>query len=149
LGTRQQRDAANWAAPRSFGVVPDFLVEGTETAGSLLVDAKYKGRFADTSRRVSEADVYEALAFSKAFGVPRVLLLYPRAGSLSTSAVGTHDLFEKITVGATQVWAADVEVRGIASTGALATYSNNLRRCLVSVSHQMVATSGESATLTM
>jgi len=138
LGKRQQRVGATWGSPHPFDAVPDFLVEGTEMPASMIVDAKYKGRFSDTARRVSEADVYEALAFSEAHGIPRVLLLYPRSGSLARSRVGSQELFEKITIGNTQIWAADTEIRGIASGGSLGEFAQNLGKGLVSTCSEML-----------
>jgi 5-methylcytosine-specific restriction endonuclease McrBC regulatory subunit McrC len=94
----------------------------------LLLDAKYKGRAGESRNRVSEADLYEALAFATAAKRQKVVLLFPaiaRQGDVAP-ATGTTTLFETIQVGTVTVLGMEVEVRGIAGRGALRLFANGI-----------------------
>ena len=69
-------------AKRDHSIVrvrPDYVVR-SPGGGALLVDAKYK--YADANNKsISNADIYEGWAFMKATGIPRLVLLYPYAGT--------------------------------------------------------------------
>lgn len=75
LGTRTQDGAV-----RVLNVVPDAIVTIPNTTGSrrVIVDAKYKGHVDRSSTSISNADIYESLAFSRATGIFEVVLVYPR-----------------------------------------------------------------------
>ena len=68
LGSRYSRETPNTVAELS--VVPDYLVSVQANGGKrkVVVDAKYKGRVDQGPPTVSNADIYESLAFSKAVG---------------------------------------------------------------------------------
>ena len=85
LGTRTQDGAV-----RVLNVVPDAIVTIPDTAGSrrVIVDAKYKGHVDRSSTSISNADIYEALAFSRATGIFEVVLVYPRTVE---GAPSSHD----------------------------------------------------------
>ena len=76
LGTRTQDGAV-----RVLNVVPDAIVTISNTTGSrrVIVDAKYKGHVDRSSTSISNADIYESLAFSRATGIFEVVLVYPRS----------------------------------------------------------------------
>lgn len=62
-----------------FQTVPDILVKrGLETV--LVIDTKWKrlsARIDDPKHGVSQADVYQMLAYSRVYRCPRLMLLYP------------------------------------------------------------------------
>ncbi len=97
----------------------------------VIIDAKYKGRVWETTNRISEADLYEAMAFATATNKRQVVLLYPAvARGASTSPVGTIRTFEKVTVGEVVVLGMEVEVRGISRLGALRCFADRLAAAL-------------------
>ncbi|MCR6688906.1 hypothetical protein [Cellulomonas sp.] len=95
-------------------VKPDVVVSDGDRP-LLIVDAKYRTREGDKPSVVA-GDVYESLAFMRATGTTRTLLLYPRTSdSGDARSVGTLELFERIDVGDERVVALTVEVRGISA----------------------------------
>lgn len=111
-------------------VTPDFVAE---TSPPLVIDAKYKGR-ADYGRpAISEDDLYEALAFLEAVGVPRAVLLYPAIPRPSAQAAetGICRTFERIEVSSREVLGVEVEVRGIARPGGLDKLGRGMRKWFV------------------
>lgn len=105
-------------------VFPDFVLDSSV---STLVDAKYKGRFDDARYSVSEADLYEALAFLEAAAASQVVLLYPAIPSPDAAAApGTCKQFERIVVGSRTVLGISVEVRGISQENGLAEFAANI-----------------------
>ena len=124
LGVRTSFDAGGKASSRTAWVTPDLAVgHGT----GLIVDAKYKGRVGELKNRISEADLYEALAFASATKIGQVVLLYPAvARGAAPPPVGTTTTFERVTVGAVVVLGMEVEVRGISRVGALRRFADGL-----------------------
>jgi 5-methylcytosine-specific restriction enzyme subunit McrC len=103
---------------RDLVVRPDLRIQQRDTP-LFLVDAKYKGRAGRSGFRVSEADVYESMAFSRASDDCPVVLAYPRTADKVPRQLGCLSVLERIEVGATRIVAVDVEVRGISSKGGL------------------------------
>ena len=81
--------------------------------------------------RISEADVYEGLAFSLASSCTQVILAYPRIPledeGTSPPLPGTCSVFERVQVGETAIIGLQVEVRGISKPGALRQFANRFR----------------------
>jgi hypothetical protein len=125
LGVRTSVDAGGKSISRTAFVIPDITVnEGT----GLLIDAKYKGRVGDVRNRISEADLYEAMAFAAAAKQRHVVLLYPAvARGVLPPETGKTTVFERITVGNVLVFGMEVEVRGISRVGALKRLADNIR----------------------
>lgn len=122
LGTRTKSTSAT--SPLS--VFPDCVIEADGARPRLLLDAKYKGNVEKGQLRIAEADVYEALAFSRATGCEHVVLAYPLRPSYTLQPVGTCVEFERVQVDALRVVGVQVETRHISRTGALKTFSTNL-----------------------
>lgn len=101
---------------RDLVVRPDIYISNAEP-GPFIVDAKYKGRVGRGDFRIGEADVYEALAFSRANGGCPVVLLYPRISDLAKLELGQLSPFEHVQIDGVQIVGADTEVRGIATRG--------------------------------
>jgi 5-methylcytosine-specific restriction endonuclease McrBC regulatory subunit McrC len=106
-------------------VTPDMTISKSD--GFVVpVDAKYKGRIGPDGVEqigISNADLYEALAFMEAIDAGRTVLLYPKSGANQPKQVGTCDVFEKIEIGERLVFGATVETRGISSPNGLRTFS--------------------------
>ena len=92
----------------------------------MLLDAKYKGHVEKGQLRISEADIYEALAFSKATGCNLVALAYPAQPDNAPLPVGTCTIFEKVVVGTVQIVGIQIESRQISRTGALRVFAANM-----------------------
>lgn len=75
LGTRVQNGAI-----RALEVVPDAIISFIDGGSTrqMIVDAKYKGHVDRSSKSISNADIYESLAFARATGIREVALVYPR-----------------------------------------------------------------------
>lgn len=113
-------------------VTPDVTVARSDGI-AVPVDAKYKGRIgADGVEQIgiSNADVYEALAFMDATAARRCVLLYPKPGTREPKAVGTCEVFESVDVSGRVVLGASVETRGIAGPGGLKDFSRAVVDCL-------------------
>lgn len=69
---------------RRFQVRPDILVkEGTETR--MVIDTKWKrisARIDDEKQGVSQADVYQMMAYGRLYACPELMLLYPHHANL-------------------------------------------------------------------
>jgi len=121
LGTRQ-RPTFTEASP--FNVLPDLLI----TAESrFILDAKYKTNSEKGKLRISESDVYEALAFSKATECESVVLAYPALPGKVQLPLGDVRLFERIDIEQTRIYGVQIEVRGISRKGGLTAFSKEMR----------------------
>ncbi len=115
-----------------LSVYPDCVIEPEGTRPRMLLDAKYKGHVEKGQLRISEADIYEALAFSKATGCNLVALAYPAQPGDASQPVGTCSVFEKAVVDAVQIVGIQIEGRLISKTGALRMFAANMAEGLVS-----------------
>jgi 5-methylcytosine-specific restriction enzyme subunit McrC len=123
LGTKIKMSTG---AISKLSVYPDCVIEPDGTRPRMLLDAKYKGHVEKGQLRISEADVYEALAFSKATGCNLVALAYPAQPGEPPQPVGTCTIFEKAMVDAVQIVGVQVESRLISRTGALKLFAANM-----------------------
>ncbi|MBA5705967.1 restriction endonuclease [Pseudomonas fulva] len=109
-----------------LSVYPDCVIELEGARPRMLLDAKYKGHVEKGLVRISEADIYEALAFSKATGCNLVALAYPAQPGNVRQPVGTCMVFEKVVVDSVQIVGVQIECRQIARTGALRMFAANM-----------------------
>ena len=109
-----------------LSVYPDCVIESDGVRPRMLFDAKYKGHIEKGQLRISEADIYEALAFSKATGCNRVVLAYPVPPYEDPDPVGSCIIFEKVVSGSVNIVGVQIESRNISSAGALKTFSINM-----------------------
>jgi len=115
-------------------VTPDAMVyELVGSKLSFVVDAKYKGNIEDGRTRISESDLYETLAFSKATDCTSIILAYPALSSKAFT-LGEVCVFERIIVDKVQLIGVEVETKGISNTGGLVKfakrYSADLQRII-------------------
>ena len=113
-------------AVSKLSVYPDCVIESDGTRPRMLLDAKYKGHVQKGQLRISEADIYEALAFSKATGCSLVALAYPAQPRGVPEPVGTCTVFEKVVVDAVQIVGIQIDSRFISKTGALRAFAANM-----------------------
>lgn len=123
LGTKTKTSTG---AVSKILVYPDCVIESDGTRPRMLLDAKYKGHVEKGQLRISEADIYEALAFSKATGCNLVALAYPAQPGGAPEPVGTCTVFEKAVVDAVQIVGLQIESRLISKNGALRVFSANM-----------------------
>jgi len=109
-----------------LSVFPDCVIESDGPRPRILLDAKYKGHVEKGQLRITEADIYEALAFSRATGCNLVVLAYPAQPGDVPQPVGTCIVFEKAQVEAVRIIGIHIESRLISKSGALRTFSANL-----------------------
>lgn len=111
----------------SIVVKPDIaIIERESNQVLLLLDAKYKGRFYNGTFSISNADIYEGMAFCQATGCKRIILLYPRTENDPSTDIGKLTIFNSISVGDVQIIGAKVEMAGIANIGGLKAFVNTL-----------------------
>jgi len=91
----------------------------------MLLDAKYQSHGEKGQPRISDADICEALAFSKATGCSLAALAYPAQPGDAPQPVGTSTVFEKAVVDAVQIVGIQIESRLISKTGALRVLAAN------------------------
>lgn len=94
---------------------PDISVMKHGTA-ELLLDAKYKTR-QGRKPSVSSADLYESLAFLRAAGAERMILLYPATMGVETLPLGHWRYFDEVRVDELRIQGAELQVRGVATRG--------------------------------
>ncbi len=123
LGTKTK---VSTGAVSKLSVFPDCVIESDGTRPRMLLDAKYKGHVEKGQLRITEADIYEALAFSRATGCNLVVLAYPAQPGDAPRPVGTCMVFEKAQVEAVRIIGVQIESRLISKSGALRTFSANL-----------------------
>lgn len=123
LGTRQRFLNGNINRTIQAKVTPDLIINSPNIdAPYFLLDAKYKGHIEDGQIRISEQDLYEAIAFSKGAECKNVILAYPAISSENTK-LGQATIIEKIEVGNITVIGVGIETRGISSLGGLNRFS--------------------------
>lgn len=104
-------------------VTPDAMVfDVVHDKVSFLIDAKYKGHIEDGRTRISESDLYEALAFLSTTDCTTIILAYPSLSTTSLS-LGETRSFEQITVDKFNIIGVEVETKGISSCGGLLRFS--------------------------
>lgn len=116
-----------------ISVRPDCVIEPNGTRSRIILDAKYKGHVEKGILRISESDMYEALAFAKATDCNFVVLAYPEKPGDIQQPVGTCRVFEKAIVGAVQIVGIQIESRHISKAAGLRTFSDNLAAGILSV----------------
>lgn len=117
----------------SLSVYPDLSIESDGIRPKILLDAKYKGHIEKGVLHISHADIYEALAFSKAAGSNHVILAYPSIPNGNIQSVGLCNVFEKIVIDKVNIVGIQVEIRGISRPGAIQTLSRNLVKITTSI----------------
>lgn len=123
LGTKTK---ISTGAVSKLSVYPDCVIEPDGTRPRMILDAKYKGHVEKGQLRISEADIYEALAFSKATGCNLLALVYPAQPGDAPQPVGTCIVFEKAVVDSVQIVGIEIESRLISRTGALKAFAANM-----------------------
>jgi hypothetical protein len=123
LGTKTK---VSTGAVSKLSVYPDCVIESDGTRPRILLDAKYKGHVEKGQLRISEADIYEALAFSRATACNLVALVYPAHPGGATRPVGTCTVFEKAVVDAVQIVGIQIDSRLISKSGALRVFATNM-----------------------
>lgn len=121
LGSRGKSSEDGKFTPLS--VFPDCVIEDRGSRPRILLDAKYKGHIEKGTTRISEADIYEALAFARAAACELVVLAYPVLATSEPLKVGSCAVFEQIKVGNIKVIGVQIEARGIATNGALQVFA--------------------------
>lgn len=130
LGTKTK---LNTGAVTTLSVFPDCVIEAEGTRPRFLLDAKYKGHFEKGQLRITEADIYEALAFSRAAGCNLVMLAYPAQPGGAPKLVGTCSVFERVKVDAVDIVGVQIESRLISKAGALRAFSANMAAGVCSI----------------
>lgn len=108
----------------ALNVFPDVLarIREAESERNVVIDAKYKGHIERGAKTVSNADIYEALAFSRATSVKDVVLAYPRtfdALKPNSCQVGNAIEFSNVVVDDVRIRAVELGVCGISKRGGL------------------------------
>ena len=125
LGTRRSA-----AGERSLTVVPDGAVWMARMQRRIVVDAKYKGSTETSGQIVEQQDIYEALAYARAFEVQEVVLVYPGGPedvTASESEAGVVRRFAEIRVGELKIVGVSVGVTGIAKADGVRRFVAGLR----------------------
>lgn len=123
LGTKTK---IGTGAVSKLSVYPDCVIETDGTRPRILLDAKYKGHVERGQLRISESDIYEALAFSKATNCSLVVLAYPAQPDYEALPVGTCTIFEKVLVDTVQILGIQIETRQVSKAGALRRFAANI-----------------------
>lgn len=123
LGTKFK---VNTETEKHLLVFPDCMIKFPGVRSDILLDAKYKGHVEKGKLRITESDIYEAIAFSRASNCNLVVLAYPAQPGDKQEPVGTCMMFEKIQVEELLIIGIQIEIRLISKSGALQTFAANL-----------------------
>ena len=115
----------------SLKVFPDCYIHSNNTMPNFIIDAKYKGNAERGPLRISEADVYECLAFSKATGCNTIILAYPAQPTNPIQLTGSCTVFEKIEIDALKIFGVQIVVKGISQKNGLQSFSKNLSNNII------------------
>lgn len=122
LGTKLK---VGTGAISQVSVFPDCLIESDGSRPRMLLDAKYKGHIEKGQLRITESDIYEALAFARATNCNLVVLAYPALATDTPKQIGNCELFEKVNIGKVQIVGVQVESRYISKKGAFKQFALN------------------------
>lgn len=128
LGSRNK--IASHSRTSTISVFPDCVIESDGRRQKFLLDAKYKGHVEKGELRISEADIYESLAFAKATGCARIILAYPALPSTPALPPGSCTPFERVEIDGVLIIGTQVEVRTISKSGALKQFAEKLKQQL-------------------
>lgn len=128
LGDRAISVAPGVLKQSTVWVTPDITFRADVTGPPVLIDAKYKTRRDAPRTRITEADLYEALAFASAARASRVLLVYPAVPSVMSGpgSLGACTLFERVEANGVVVAALAVETCGVSRVGGLRLFAAGL-----------------------
>lgn len=129
LGTRR-----SVGGEKALTVVPDGVAWLARLERRIVVDAKYKGSTETSGKIVEQQDIYEALAYARAFDVEEVVLVYPGGPedvTASGSEVGVARRFAEIRVGELKIIGISIGVTGIAKAGGVRQFVEGLRDGIV------------------
>ena len=131
LGNRTNVSAGFKSVP--LRVRPDCVIGSDGDRPKILLDAKYKGHVEKGRLRISEADIYESLAFSRATSCNHVVLGYPMLPNDMPLPPGSCVPFERVEVDSVQITGVQIEVRRISQVGALRAFGTNMAAGVVAV----------------
>jgi 5-methylcytosine-specific restriction endonuclease McrBC regulatory subunit McrC len=128
LSQAEFRLGERWRAgtAAALNVTPDNVAQ--IMGSTVVLDAKYKGRIGARKQGVDAADVYEALAFMRAVGVDKAILVYPRVPDHTQRPPGAVGELERIKVSSTTIVAIEVAVSGIARPQGIKRFVTQLRK---------------------
>jgi 5-methylcytosine-specific restriction enzyme subunit McrC len=106
-----------------LSVFPDCVIEAEGSRPKMLLDAKYKGHVEKGPLRISGADIYEALAFSRAAACNLVILAYPAPPDGCMAVLGKCNVFERINIDNIQIVGIQIECRTISKRHGLEEFS--------------------------
>lgn len=115
--------------PTDLSVFPDIiaLIQSESGPREVIIDAKYKGHVERGRLAVSNADIYEALAFSRATSIKDVVLAYPCVATDAPGSgkdVGHVSQFSRIELEDVVIRAIELGVCGISQRGGLKKFSS-------------------------
>lgn len=118
---------------RMVKVKPDIVVyEESGDNPYFILDTKYKGHIDKGQLIITEADLYEALAFAKAVNCNNVFLAYPSPPT-GQNKLGHIEVFEIIEQDATKVIGVKVNTKGISKINALSDFIRETKNCLENI----------------
>ena len=122
LGTKTKYSSGK---KTELSVFPDCVIQSDGHRPKILLDAKYKGHIEKGALRITEADIYESLAFSQATKCNNVVLAYPATPKDKPLPIGTCTVFERIHVDSVEIVGIQVECRKISKVAGLRSFSSN------------------------
>ncbi|HIF5880020.1 TPA: 5-methylcytosine restriction system specificity protein McrC [Vibrio parahaemolyticus] len=120
IGTRTKLDRTT-----DVCVVPDSVLY--LNGKPIVVDAKYKGKFAEYDRGISAADLYELMAFMSSVNSELGILIYPETAKFD-SITGNLRVIEKVQItGKYHIVAVALQINGFANVNGLVNIVSSLR----------------------
>ena len=134
VGTRHRPGGTGRPA---VNIKPDYVLNPPSFGQPLIVDAKYKGSPTKGTGTIASADLYQILAYCRAYGSTVGILVYPASDPPAAEiATGAVRLFEEIVVDSYRVIGATVNTQGIGRTHGFADFGRALGQGLLGIAGQ-------------
>ena len=134
FGARRRADGTG---RKDVIVDPDNVLYPPSFGQPLIVDAKYKGSSTKATGAIESADLYQVLAYCRAYGSTVGILVYPAGDPPATEiATGAVTLFEEVVVDSCRVIGATVNTHGIGRTHGFAEFGRALGQGLLGIAGQ-------------
>ncbi len=95
-----------------FSLRPDVVIESNKSKEQIVLDTKWKWLDrTDSKRKVQQADIYQILAYGRAYDASRVILLYPWHTDYGESRKGISDQWKSAGTPSFAVDIATVDIQ--------------------------------------
>lgn len=130
LGQRYHMENNKIISITKAQVRPDIIVLDSNSGHyKFILDAKYKGNIEKSKNRISEEDLYEAMAFALSTKCNKVFLAYP-SNPVKGAQLGDINIFEKLVIDQIIVIGIEINIMGISERNGFAKFIHTSKKNL-------------------